>query len=270
MLVSDQLRASFLLRLQALWPGVRWGVSSSVLSRLRAVKDADEIRLLRVAAEAADRVVLAIAAGRLIGRTESDVAREIGQRLVNEGHEAVNFAIVGSGPNSASPHHEAGERVIQAGEPIVFDIGGTLRGYTSDITRTIWVRGANGSGPDGQFAKLYEVVRGAQEAATLAVRPGLPCEAVDEVARSAISAAGYGEQFIHRTGHGIGLEIHEDPYLVAGNTEPLREGNAFSIEPGIYFEGRYGARIEDIAVCGHSGAAVLNSAPRELLVVDGV
>jgi Xaa-Pro aminopeptidase len=270
MLVSDQLRAAFLLRLQALWPGVNWGVSSSVLRRLRAIKDTDEIRLLRAGAEAADRVVLAIAAGRLIGRSEADVAREIGERLVREGHDAAAFAIVGSGPNSASPHHEAGERVIQSGEPIVLDIGGMLRGYISDITRTLWVKGAKGSGPDAQFTRLYQVLHGAQQAATLAVRPGLPCEAVDEVARSAISAAGYGEQFIHRTGHGIGLEVHEDPYLVAGNAEPLREGNAFSIEPGIYFEGRYGARIEDIAVCGHSGAAVLNAAPRELLVVDGV
>jgi Xaa-Pro aminopeptidase len=270
MLVSDQLRAAFLLRLQALWPGVNWGVSSFVMRRLRAVKDSDEIRLLRSAAEAADRVVHAIAAGRLVGRNESDVAREIGERLVAEGHDAASFAIVGSGPNSASPHHEPGDRVIQPGEPIVLDIGGTLGGYNSDVTRTLWVKGSNGSGPDAQFTRLYEVLRSAQEAAMLAVRPGLPCEAIDEVARSAIAAAGFGEQFIHRTGHGIGLEVHEDPYLVAGNAEPLREGNAFSVEPGIYLEGRYGARIEDIAVCGHSGPAVLNTAPRELYVVDGI
>jgi Xaa-Pro aminopeptidase len=270
MLVSDHLRAAFLLRLQSLWPGVSWGVSSSVMQRLRAVKDGDEIRLLRAAAEGADRVIEAIAAGRLVGRTEADVAHEIGERLVAEGHDAALFATVGSGPNSASPHHEPGERVIQPGEPIVLDIGGTLQGYTSDITRTLWVKGPNGSGPDRQFARLFEAVESAQEAATAAVRPGLPCEAIDEVARSSIGAAGFGEQFIHRTGHGIGLEIHEHPYLVAGNAEPLREGNAFSVEPGIYFEGRYGARIEDIVVCGHSGPAVLNAAPRELYVVEGV
>jgi Xaa-Pro aminopeptidase len=270
MLVSDQLRASFLLRLQALWPSARWGTSSSVLRRLRAVKDADEIRLLRLAAEAADRVVVAIAQGRLVGRSEADVAREVRERLVTEGHDAASFAIVGSGPNSASPHHEPGERVIQPDDPIVLDIGGTIGGYGSDVTRTVWVRGADGKGPDAAFARLYEVLQGAQQAATLAVRPGVACEAVDEVARSAIGAAGYGEQFIHRTGHGIGLEGHEDPYLVAGNAEPLREGNAFSIEPGIYVAGRYGARIEDIAVCGHSGAASLNDASRDLYVVSGV
>jgi Xaa-Pro aminopeptidase len=270
MLVSDQLRAEFLLRLQALWPGVSWDVSSSVMRRLRAVKDSDEIRLLRAAAGAADRVVQAIAGGRLVGRSESDVAHEIGERLVAEGHDPTSFAIVGSGPNSASPHHEPGDRVIEHGEPIVLDIGGTMDGYWSDITRTLWVKGANGSGPDAEFARLYEILRSAQEAATAAVRPGLPCEAIDEVARSAIATAGLGPQFIHRTGHGIGLELHEHPYLVAGNAEPLREGNAFSVEPGIYFDGRYGARIEDIVVCGHSGPAVLNAASRELYVVEGL
>jgi Xaa-Pro aminopeptidase len=240
-----------------------------VFRRLRAIKDADEIRLLRQAAEAADRVITAVASGRLLGRTEAEVSREVRQRLMDEGHDTAEFAIVGSGPNSASPHHEPGDRVIGPDEPIVLDIGGTLEGYASDVTRTIWVRGADGRGPDGEFTQLYEVLQTAQQAATVAVRPGVPCEAVDEVARSAISAAGYGANFIHRTGHGIGLEVHEDPYLVAGNPEPLREGNAFSIEPGIYLAGRYGARIEDIAVCGHSGAAVLNSASRDLVVVSG-
>jgi Xaa-Pro aminopeptidase len=211
-----------------------------------------------------------MAAGRLIGRTERDVAREVRERLVAEGHEEARFAIVGSGPNSASPHHEASDRVIEAGDPIVLDIGGSFDGYGSDITRTLWVTGGSpGRGPDGRFAAMYEVLRAAQAAATRAVRPGVACEAVDAAARDPITAAGYGEAFFHRTGHGIGLEGHEDPYLVAGNDLPLRAGMAFSVEPGIYFPGAFGARIEDIVVCGEDGPIILDQVSRELLVVDG-
>ncbi|MBA2373010.1 MAG: M24 family metallopeptidase, partial [Chloroflexi bacterium] len=233
-------------------------------------KDADEIELLRRAALAADRVVAAIAAGPLIGRTEADVAREVRERLLTEGHEEAHFAIVGSGPNSASPHHEASDRVIRAGEPIVLDIGGALGGYGSDITRTLWVTGGDPDrGPDERFRHLFGVLYDVQAAATNAARPGARCEDVDRVARDRIEAEGYGERFFHRTGHGIGLEGHEHPYLVAGNGEALVEGMAFSVEPGIYFEGDYGARIEDIVVCGPNGPMVLNEAPRELYVVDG-
>jgi Xaa-Pro aminopeptidase len=161
--------------------------------------------------------------------------------------------------------------VIRAGEPIVLDIGGTLGGYGSDITRTLWVTGGDPSnGPDEAFLHLFSVLRAAQSRATGAVRPGVACEGIDATARSIIDAEGYGEQFIHRTGHGIGLEGHEEPYLVAGNPEPLRPGMAFSIEPGIYLEGRYGARLEDIVVCGPDGPVVLNQAPLGLYVVDGI
>ncbi|HEU0236793.1 MAG TPA: Xaa-Pro peptidase family protein [Candidatus Limnocylindrales bacterium] len=268
--VSDRLWASHLLALQALRPAASFVRASSVLRELRMRKDAEEVELLRAAAHAADRVVAAIAAGRLVGRTEADVAREVRERLVDEGHEVAEFAIVASGPNSASPHHEASERVIQAGEPIVLDIGGLRDGYGSDVTRTLWVTGGDpASGPDADFLRLFEAVREAQAEATSAVRPGLPAERVDAVARGIIGAAGYGEFFIHRVGHGIGLETHEEPYLVTGNAEPLVEGAAFSVEPGIYLEGRYGARIEDIVVCGPSGPIVLNEAPRDLYVVAG-
>jgi len=205
-----------------------------------------------------------------VGRTEAEVAREVRDRLVTEGHDEGAFWIVASGPNSASPHHDAGERVIAAGEPIVIDIGGTMGGYGSDITRTVWVTGGDpAKGPDAEFLRLYGVLRQAQADATAAVRPGIACEAIDGVARGIIDAAGYGPNFIHRTGHGIGLEGHEDPYLVGGNAEALAPGMAFSVEPGIYLEGRYGARIEDIVVCGESGPVVLNEAPRDLLVVSG-
>jgi Xaa-Pro aminopeptidase len=269
--VSDTLLALHLLRIQAaLGASSTYVPASSVLRELRMIKDEDEIGLLRAAAHAADRVVAAIAGGRLVGRTEADVAREVRDRLVDEGHEAATFAIVASGPNSASPHHEAAARVIRPGEPIVLDIGGTLGGYGSDITRTLWVTGGDATRhPDTRFAELFAVLYAAQAAGTRAVRPGIACEAVDAAAREVIEAAGHGPAFFHRTGHGIGLDGHEDPYIVAGNRLPLRTGMAFSVEPGIYYPGVYGARIEDIVVCGDEGAVVLDEAPRELAVVDG-
>lgn len=269
--LSDTMFAMHVLRFQeALAEGATFMPASRVLSELRMVKDADEIALLRAAAQAADRVVAAISHGRLVGRAEDDIAREVRERLIEEGHDTASFAIVGSGPNSASPHHDASDRVIQAGEPIVLDIGGTLRGYGSDITRTVWVTGGDATkGPDPRFAELFEVLYRAQAAGRAAVSPGVACEAIDAAARNVIDLAGHGPAFFHRTGHGIGLEGHEDPYLLAGNTLPLRAGMAFSVEPGIYYPGQYGARIEDIVVCGEDGPIVLNEAPRELAVVDG-
>jgi Xaa-Pro aminopeptidase len=269
--VSDTMLAMHVLRLQAtLGSDVRMELAAPVLRDLRMVKDPDEVALLRLAAEAADRVVAHIASGRLVGRTEADVAREVRERLIAEGHEEAHFAIVGSGPNSASPHHDASERVIQAGEPIVLDIGGTLAGYGSDITRTLWVTGGDPANePDERFRHLFSVLYAAQAAASRTVRPGMSCEGIDVAARTVIDGEGYGEAFFHRTGHGIGLDGHEDPYLVAGNDLQLAEGMAFSVEPGIYFPGTYGARIEDIVVCGPDGPLILNQAPRELYLVDG-
>ena len=268
--VSDRLWALHLLRLQAALPDAAFVSASLILRDLRIVKDADEVQLLRLAAQAADRVLWEIAQGRLIGRTEADVAREVRDRLIAEGHDRAEFAIVGSGPNSASPHHEASERVIRAGEPIVLDIGGPYGGYGSDTTRTIWVTGGDATrGPDDEFLRFYAVLRAAQAEATHAVRPGVACERIDLVARELISASGHGAHFFHRTGHGIGLEGHEDPYIVAGNAELLRPGMAFSVEPGIYLAGRYGARIEDIVICGEDGPIVLNELGRDLLVVTG-
>ena len=268
--VSDRLWAMFVLRLQAALPNASFELATSVTRLLRMAKDAQEVALLRLAAEAADRVVGQICAGRLVGRSEAEVSREVRDRLVTEGHDLAEFAIVGSGPNSASPHHEASERVIQAGEPIVLDIGGTLDGYTSDTTRTLWVTGGDPAlGPDPEFLRLFGVLREAQAAASAAVAPGIACQELDATARRIISAAGYGPQFFHRLGHGIGLEAHEEPYLVAGNSEPLQVGYAFSVEPGIYLEGRYGSRLEDIVVCGPIGPLILNRSPLDLQVVDG-
>jgi Xaa-Pro aminopeptidase len=268
--VSDRLWAMHLLRFQSALPGHRFESAAPVMRQLRIIKDAAEIDLLRQAAETTDRVLQAVMHGPLVGRTEADVSREIRDRLIAAGHDVAEFAIVGSGPNSASPHHEAGARLIAAGEPVLFDVGGRWAGYCSDTTRMVWVTGGDpNNGPDEEFTRIYEAVRDAQDEAAASARPGMPAERVDAVARGIITGAGYGERFIHRTGHGIGLEEHEDPYLVSGNAEPLRAGMAFSIEPGIYLDGRYGVRIEDILVATESGAVALNRASRELLVVDG-
>jgi len=270
LLVDAALPARHLLALQRALPGCPVGLAEEVLRELRIVKSPAEVELLRRAAHAADRVVADIAAGRLVGRTEADVSREVRERLVAEGHEAASFAIVGSGPSGASPHHEAGERVIRPGDPIVLDIGGTLGGYGSDITRMLWVTGGDAkAGPTAEFLEVFELVRRAQAAATAAVRPGVEPGDLDETARRVIRDGGFGEQFIHRLGHGIGLEAHEEPYLVAGSHEPLRAGSAFSVEPGVYLEGRFGVRLEDIVVCTDDGPDVLNQAGHELLVVPG-
>ncbi len=269
LLVSDRLWATFLLRLQSVVPDAAFGLASAVVGPLRAVKDKAEIDLLREAAHAADRVVEAIAAGKLVGRTEANVAREVRDRLIDEGHDMASFWIVASGPNSSSPHHEPTDRVIEAGEPIVLDIGGAVSGYCSDITRTLWVTGDADVRPSDEFAHLYEVLQRAQAASTAAVKPGVECQEIDRAARSIIAEAGMGELFIHRTGHGIGLEGHEDPYMIEGNADLLEVGNAFSIEPGIYVDGRHGARIEDIAVCAKDGADLLNQVTRDLLIVRG-
>jgi Xaa-Pro aminopeptidase len=268
-LVSSDLWALHVLALQDALPRRPFGLATEVLRDLRMAKDADEIALLRLAAHAADRVLEAAATGPLVGRTEREVSLEILDRLVAEGHDTAQFAIVASGPNSASPHHHPGDRRIGPGEPVVFDLGGPFAGYCSDMTRTVWVAGLDGIPPTAEFLEIYDLVRRANAEATAAVRPGVACEAIDVTARRVIEAGGHGPAFLHRVGHGIGLETHEEPYLVGGNSEPLRAGVAFSIEPGIYLADRHGVRIEDIVVCGAEGPDVLNEATRDLLIVGG-
>jgi Xaa-Pro aminopeptidase len=263
--VSDRTWARFVLALQASLPAVRWQPASVVTGPLRAVKEAEEVAALRRAAEAADRVAVQLQGGDipLVGRTEAEVSADISARLRAEGHDRVNFAIVASGPNAASPHHEPGDRRIGAGESVVCDFGGTLAGYCSDITRTVFT----GAAPS-EFGDLYTVLHTAQAAAVDAAVVGTPCEDVDAVARRIIDEGGYGPYFVHRTGHGIGVEEHEDPYLVAGNCEPVTAGHAFSIEPGIYLPGRWGARIEDIVVATEAGPEPLNTVPHELVELE--
>jgi len=269
--LSDRAWAATLLGLQQELPKATFVSASAVTAPLRAVKDHAEVTALRAAAEAADRVAVALQAGEipLIGRTELEVSRHISERLLAEGHRHVNFAIVGSGPNGASPHHDAGERRIGRNEVVVCDFGGELVipgddvGYCSDITRTV-VTGD----PGDDVRRCYEVLRLAQSTAVASACAGVAAEDVDAAARTVIAAAGFGERFIHRTGHGIGIEEHEDPYLVAGNRTALVEGHAFSVEPGIYFPGRFGLRIEDIVVVGREGPEPLNRVDHDLVVVD--
>ena len=260
--LSDRMWALFTLRFAAAFPGARQVLASEVLSPIRVRKTAAEVAALREAGAAIDRVHARVPGWLRPGVTEREVGAAIAEAILAEGHVSVDFIIVGSGPNAASPHHEVSGRVIERGDVVVVDIGGTMpSGYCSDCTRTYAV-----GTPPAEFTKYYGVLREAQEAACAAAAPGVPAQDVDAAARDIIAAAGYGEWFIHRTGHGIGLETHEDPYIVSGNTTPLAPGNAFSVEPGIY-PGPHGARIEDIVVCTPDGAERLNHAPRDLVIV---
>jgi Xaa-Pro aminopeptidase len=262
--LADRMWAMMVLRFQAVLPAARQGLASAALAGLRSRKSPAEVAALREAGAAIDRVHAAVPGWLRPGRTELEVAADVAAAISNEGHARTDFVIIASGPNAASPHHEPSGRVLRAGDAVVVDIGGTMpSGYCSDCTRVY----AIGS-PPAEFTAYYEVLRDAQEAACSAVRPGVTAEAVDAAARTPITQAGYGPQFVHRTGHGIGLETHEDPYIVAGNAEPLAPGMAFSVEPGIY-PGPHGARIEDIVVCTDQGYERLNHVTRELVVVDG-
>jgi Xaa-Pro aminopeptidase len=260
--LQDQMWARFALRIRAALDPAELVEAGPTMSSLRRIKTPEEIARLRAAAVAADAAMLAITSQRLSGRSEADVSAEVRELLLANGHDVADFAIVASGPNSASPHHNPGERIIGGGDAVVLDIGGTIGGYWSDTSRTAFV----GEVPDA-FAALYAVLQRAQAAACDAVSPGVPCSAIDATARDIITDAGYGDAFIHRTGHGIGMEGHEEPYIVASNDEPLQEGHAFSVEPGIYVERLWGARIEDIVVCTDTGGERLNTTPTDLYVV---
>jgi len=262
--VADTMPAVHVLGLRDALPGVAQILAGGVLAELRMRKDAAEVAQLRTAAEAIDRVHARMGEFLRPGRTEAQVGADIADAIVAEGHTDAAFVIVGSGPNGASPHHDLSERVIEPGDVVVIDIGGPVdTGYNSDCTRTYAVGGE----PAADVPPTYAVLREAQEAACRAVRPGVSAESVDAAARQVIAAAGFGEQFVHRTGHGIGLDVHEAPYIVGGNELKLEPGMAFSVEPGIYLDGRWGARIEDIVVVTEDGGERLNARPRDLLVL---
>lgn len=261
--VGDRIWGVHVLALQEAVPGASFTSASPVLGGLRARKDRDELAALRRAARGADETFRQICTRRFLGRREEEVAADLAELLVTNGHSRADFTIVGSGPNSASPHHEPSGRTILPPDVVVLDFGGELGGYFSDTTRTVVV----GELPK-DFEHVYRIVQEAQEAACLAAAPGIAAAAVDRAARSIIETAGYGARFFHRTGHGIGLEVHEPPYIVAGNDALLEAGMAFSVEPGIYLEGRFGVRIEDIVVVTDKGADRLNRSTHELLVVN--
>ncbi|MFE1948972.1 aminopeptidase P family protein [Streptomyces sp. NPDC059524] len=261
--VSDNAWAMHLLGLQKTLPDSSYVSLTEALPMLRAVKDAAELERLAAAGAAADATYEEIKKVAFAGRKENDIARELSDLLKRFGHSQVDFTVVGSGPNGANPHHEAGERVIERGDMVVLDFGGLKHGYGSDTSRTIHV-----GEPTAEEREVHDIVRAAQSAACEAVRPGIACQDVDRVARKVITDAGYGEYFIHRTGHGIGVTTHEPPYMIEGEEQELVPGMCFSVEPGIYLPGRFGVRIEDIVTVTPDGGRRLNATARDMAIVD--
>jgi Xaa-Pro dipeptidase len=262
--VADAMPAAHVFGLRDALPEATQTLAGPVLSELRMRKDAAEVAQLRAAGLAIDRVHARMGEFLKAGRTEAQAAADIAAAIVEEGHAGAAFVIVASGPNGASPHHGVSDRVIESGDVVVVDIGGPLpTGYFSDCTRTYAV----GAEPAASVREAYAALQDAQERAVAAVRPGVTAEQVDAAARARLTEAGLGERFLHRTGHGIGLDVHEDPYIVAGNALPLTPGMAFSVEPGVYLAGEWGARIEDIVVVTDDGCERLNARPRDLVVL---
>jgi Xaa-Pro aminopeptidase len=261
--VGDQTWARFVLDLQRELRSTEFTRASAVLTPLRIVKDAAEIDALARAGRAVDAIAADMRLRPFAGRTELDVHRELIERIIAAGHERANFAIVAAGAHAASPHHEpSGSRIVDDGEIVLCDFGGTMRGYCSDITRMFHV-----GEPSSEVRDVYAVLVEAQEQGVRSATVGTPCEAVDAAARRVIADAGFGDYFVHRVGHGIGQDAHEDPYMVSGNALPLASGHAFSVEPGIYFPDRYGMRLEDIVVATTDGPRRLNDAARDLAIV---
>ncbi|BAC69872.1 peptidase M24 [Streptomyces avermitilis] len=261
--ISDNAWAMHLLGLSGRLPGTRYVALTEALPMLRAVKDAAELERLAAAGAAADATFEEIRKVPFAGRRETDVAADLAELLRQFGHSQVDFTVVGSGPNGANPHHEAGDRVIERGDMVVLDFGGLKHGYGSDTSRTVHV-----GEPDEEERKVHDLVRAAQEAGFRAVRPGVACQDVDRAARAVIADAGYGDRFIHRTGHGIGVTTHEPPYMIEGEQRALVPGMCFSVEPGVYLPGRFGVRIEDIVTVTDDGGRRLNNTSRELVIVD--
>ncbi|MFD5323291.1 aminopeptidase P family protein [Streptomyces sp. NPDC127092] len=261
--VSDNAWALHLLGLQQTLPGTSYVSLTEALPMLRAVKDEHELARIAAAGAAADQAYAEILKVRFAGRKETEVAADLAALLLDFGHSQVDFTVVGSGPNGANPHHEAGDRTIEDGDMVVLDFGGLKHGYGSDTTRTVHV-----GEPTDEERRVHDLVREAQQAGFEAVRTGAACQDVDRAARKVITDAGYGEYFIHRTGHGIGVTTHEPPYMIEGETRPIVPGMCFSIEPGIYLPGRFGVRIEDIVTLTETGTGHrFNNTPHEMAIV---
>jgi Xaa-Pro aminopeptidase len=261
--ISDSAWAMHLLGLQQALPRSRYRSMTGALPMLRAVKDDDELARMAAAGQAADATFEQITSVRFAGRTERDIGADLARLLREHGHSQVDFTVVGSGPNGANPHHVLSDRVVGDGDMVVLDFGGIMQGYGSDTTRTVHV-----GEPSAEERAVFEIVRSAQQTAFDAVRPGVTCQDIDRAARKVITDAGYGDYFIHRTGHGIGLTTHEPPYMVEGETQQLRPGMCFSIEPGIYLPGRFGVRIEDIVTVTETGGRRLNNTSHAMHIVS--
>ncbi len=262
--VDDHMWASKVLRLKAAMPDAEQQLAGGLIEPIRMRKDAREIAALRRAGAAIDRVHAQVPALLRVGRTEREVGRDIAELIISEGHVSVDFVIVAAGANGASPHHDVSDYVIQFGDAVVVDIGGTMPdGYCSDCTRMYAV-----GDPGQEYLAKYDILFDAQKNSREMAKPGVSAGSVDAAARSHLDEHGLGELFIHRTGHGIGMQTHEEPYIYEGNPFLLEPGMAFSIEPGFYDEGRFGARIEDIVVCTETGIESMNNQPHELVVVD--
>ena len=260
--ISDAAWAVHLLRLQSRLPHTEYVAMTGALPTLRAIKDDDELERMTAAGAAVDAAFYDILEVQFAGRSEIDLGADLADALQAHGHSEVEFVIVGSGPNGANPHHDRGARVIVEGDMVVLDFGGIVDGYSSDTARTVHV-----GEPTVEERNVHELVREAQQMAYDAVRPGVACQEIDRAARKVIADGGFGEDFIHRVGHGIGLTSHEPPYMVEGEELVLQPGMCFSIEPGIYLRDRFGVRIEDIVAVTDEGARRLNHTPRELQIV---
>lgn len=262
--LDNHMWAEKVLRLRDAGAGARQVLAGPLIERMRMIKSADEVVSLVAAGEAIDRVHAAVPGLLRPGRTEAEVGADIADLILQAGHVRVDFVIVASGPNGASPHHEVSERVLEVGDAIVIDIGGTMPdGYRSDCTRMYSI-----GAPDSLFLERYEVLQRAQHAGVETARLGSTCGGVDAATRDILTDAGLGDLFIHRTGHGIGLETHEEPYILAGSDRPLEPGMAFSVEPGFYAAGVHGARIEDIVIVTDGDPLVLNHGTRDLVVIE--
>lgn len=260
--VGNKLWASFLLRLQVRVKAA-WQEGDAILRDLRMLKDAEEIAALDEAGRLTDEAwMLFVKSGPINGMTEFQALK----KLIDISEEVgltTPAGIIGSGPNSASPHHGGNDRVIEEGDAMIFDWGGTIDGYYSDVTRAAHI-----GQPSEEYRKVYAIVDDANQATFDVVKPCVELQELDRAARRVITDAGYGEYFVHRVGHGLGLEVHEEPYLVEGNTMEMQEGMVFSDEPGIYIPGRFGVRIEDAVVCEAKGGRRLNTSTHDLFILE--
>lgn len=264
--VAAEYTAMRLLELRGLEevaPGVRVEDLTPILSGLRMVKDAAELAAMRRAAQIVEEALRAAIARIRAGMTERELGDSWDQAMRDAGGAPAFGTIVASGPNSANPHHSNSDRAIQPGDLIILDGGARYDGYISDITRTVAL-----GDPGPQARRIYDLVQAANAAGRAAVRPGATGESIDQAARAVIAEGGYGPQFLHRTGHGLGLEGHEPPYIVAGSRAPLAVGATFTVEPGVYVAGLGGVRIEDDLAVAPGGSECLTSFERDLIILD--